>query len=100
MLVGRIQGATRTIGKSQRYLGLPLRDETIDCPVNGPLTPSMVTAWIPTPDELAALNAGAAVQVRILGTAHPPIMVDVGEAPDEEGAAEATEAQSEGGDDA
>jgi hypothetical protein len=27
----------------------------------------MITAWLPTPAELAALNAGAAIHVRILG---------------------------------
>lgn len=81
MQIGRIEGATRVIGKSQGYLGLPLRDESINCGVNGEVTPAMVTAWLPTPDELAALNAGAAVHVRILGNMHPPIMVDVGSPP-------------------
>jgi hypothetical protein len=82
MQIGRITGATRVIGKSQGYAGLPLRDEPINCTVNGPATPSMVTAWLPTPKELEALNAGAPVHVRILGTAHPPIMVNVGEPPE------------------
>jgi hypothetical protein len=82
MQIGYIRGATRVIGKAQGYMGLPLRDELIKCTVNGPETQSMVTAWLPTPKELAALNAGAAVHVRILGTAHPPIMVDVGEVPE------------------
>ncbi|MGJ5149859.1 hypothetical protein [Bradyrhizobium sp. HKCCYLR1023] len=81
MQIGRIEGATRVIGKSQGYLGLPIRDEQLDCSVNGPVTPAMVTAWLPTPEELAALNAGAAVHVRILGTQHPPIMVTAGEPP-------------------
>lgn len=81
MLIGRIEGATRTIGKSQGYLGLPIRDQTVDCPVNGPGTPEMVTAWLPTPDELAAINAGAAIHVRILGCRHPPIMLEVGPRP-------------------
>lgn len=85
MLVGRITGATRVLGKAQGYLGLPVRDETINCNVSGEGTPAMVTAWFPTPDELAALNAGAPVHVRLLGVAHPPIMVEVGEAPDPEG---------------
>lgn len=84
MQIGRVKGATRVIGKTQGYLGLPLRDEAINCTVNGAGTPSMVTAWLPTPKELALLNAGAPVHVRILGTAHPPIMVGVGEAPDDE----------------
>jgi hypothetical protein len=81
MEIGRIEGATRTIGKSQGYLGLPRRDEVINCAVNGPSTPVMVTAWFPSPEELVALAAGAAIHVRILGTAHPPIMVGVGLVP-------------------
>lgn len=81
MQIGRITGATRVLGKSQGYMGLPLRDEPINCKVNGESTPSMVTAWLPTPKELESLNAGAPVHVRILGTSHPPIMVDVGEVP-------------------
>ncbi len=81
MQIGRIEGATRVIGQRQGYLGLPLRDEKIDCAVNGPDTPAMVTAWIPTPEELAALNAGAAIHLRILGTAHPPVMLSVGQPP-------------------
>jgi hypothetical protein len=82
MQIGRTKGATRVIGKSQGYMGLPLRDETINCTVNGENTPSMVTAWLPTPKELEALNKGAPVHVRILGTSHPPIMVGVGEVPE------------------
>lgn len=82
MQIGVITGATRIIGKSQGCKGLPIRDEVIDEAVNGPGTPAMVTAWLPTPKELAALNAGAAVRVRILGQIHPPIMVDVGEPPE------------------
>lgn len=82
MQIGRIKDATRVIGKAQGYMGLPLRDEPINCTVNGPDTPSMVTAWLPTPKELEALNKGAPVHVRILGTMHPPIMVTVGEVPE------------------
>jgi hypothetical protein len=81
MHIGRITGATRILGKQQGYLGLPVRDETITCTVGGPETPAMVTAWLPTPEELAKLNAGAPVHVRLLGTGHPPIMVEVGDPP-------------------
>lgn len=82
MIIAMIKNATRIIGRSQGYLGLPLRDELIDCPVNGPNTPSMVTAWEPTPDELAKLIAGAPVHLRVLGSSHPPVMVFVGEVPE------------------
>lgn len=82
MIIAAIEGMTRICGKSQGYLGLPLRDELISEAVNGPATPAMVTAWTPTPDELAALNAGASVHVRILGTVPPPMMVLVGPVPE------------------
>lgn len=81
MQIAMIEGATRIIGKSQGYLGLPIRDEAINCTVGGEGTPCMVTAWQPTPDELARLNAGASVHLRLLGTMHPPVLVEVGEAP-------------------
>lgn len=85
MTPGRVRGATREIGKSQGYVGLAIRDEAMHCPVNGPGTPVMVTAWVPTPAELAALNAGAPVEVRILGRLHPPILLGVGDVPDDLG---------------
>lgn len=81
MLIRTIEGVTRVIGKSQGYLGLPLRDELINCTVSGEGTSAMVTAWQPTPDELARLNAGASVHLRVLGTVHPPVMVEVGNPP-------------------
>ena len=80
--LGRIPGATRVIGKSQGYLGLPVRDENIDENVNGPATPCMTTAWLPDPVELERLALGAAIHIRILGRVHPPITVEVGKAPE------------------
>lgn len=81
MLIGMIEGATRIIGKGQGYLGLALRDEIITCTVGGGGTPAMVSAWQPTPDEVARLNAGASVHLRVIGTQHPPVMLDVGDPP-------------------
>ncbi len=77
MLIARIPNATRTIGKSQGYLGLPLRDEVRSTTVDGPATPCMVTAWEPTPDELDRINAGEKIHLVVLGTAHPPVMIEV-----------------------
>lgn len=81
MHIGMVEGCTRVIGKSQGYQGLPLRDELIHCSVNGTNTPAMITAWFPTPEELAALNAGAPVHLRILGMQHPPVMIETGPVP-------------------
>lgn len=82
MQIGRIQGFTRVLGKSQGYLGLPVRDVIITEAVNGPGTPAMETAWLPTPAEIEAINAGAPIILRILGTGHPPVMLEVGEVPE------------------
>lgn len=81
MQIGRIQGCTRVLGKRQGYLGLPVRDVIISHTVNGPRTPAMETAWLPTPAEIEAIAAGAPIILRILGTGHPPVMMEVGEAP-------------------
>ena len=80
MIVAMIEGATRYIGKQQGFMGLPLRDEAVVERSMG-LTPTMLTAWTPTPHELAALNAGANVHIRLFGVNHPPIAVGVGPLP-------------------
>ena len=70
-----IEGATRRIGKSQGYLGLCIRDfEYADG------TPAMMTAWQPTPDEAQRIAAGATIYLTLLGSAHPPVLLRVGEA--------------------
>jgi hypothetical protein len=75
MMINAIAGATRRIGKSQGYLGLPLRDEI------GDHGPQMVSSWQPTPAEAAALAAGAPIYLTVLGSGHTPVMLTVGEAP-------------------
>ena len=68
----RIEDETRRIGKAQGYLGLSVRDTTLE---DG--TPAMVTAWEPTPKELAAIAAGGTVYLWVIGIAHPPVMLQV-----------------------
>lgn len=53
-----------------------------DKPSKAISVPSMVTAWEPTPDELERLNKGAPVYLRIVGSGHPPVMLEVGEVPE------------------
>lgn len=80
MQIGRITNHTRILGKSQGYLGLPVRDQVLTAPGLDPVH-EMVSAWLPTEEELAALNAGASVIVHLQGEVHPPIRVEVGEPP-------------------
>jgi hypothetical protein len=83
MLAGVPKNATRYgVGKVQGYTGLAIRDELRETRVDGPRTPVMVTAWIPTPDELALLNAGAPIMVEIMGQIPPPMNVRVGDTPE------------------
>lgn len=86
-----IEGVTRICGKAQGYLGLPIRDEVINDPVNGAGTPQMVTSWEVFPDELERLKAGAPVILSILGRVPPPLLLQVGAAPDEREAKDQTE---------
>lgn len=82
MEIGRIQGCTRVIGKSQGYYGLPLRDVLLNDTVTGPQTAAMQSAWFPTPDELVAIAAGAPIILTVVGSAHPPVMLGTGEVPE------------------
>ncbi len=78
-----IEGATTLWGapkdwkpESPPCVGLWARAETND----GLLT--LTTAWEPTPDELAAIAAGAPIYLTIVGTTHPPVAVGVGPIPE------------------
>jgi len=87
MIVALIENYTRVLGAPKGWTpetsgacgGLPIRDE-----MNGDV-PCMVSAWEPTPGELAAINAGAKVLLRVIGSGHPPVMVMVGAAPGDVG---------------
>jgi hypothetical protein len=83
MLIGHIEGATRKLGRPRgwnearhgKLATLPIRDEV----VNG--VNEMVSAWIPTPDEIARIEAGAPIYLRITGRQHPPVLLSVGDPP-------------------
>lgn len=81
MEVRQISGCTRTIGRSQGYIGLPLRDVVINDSVTGPKTPAMESAWRPSASEIADLKEGGVVILRVIGKAHPPVMLYVGAEP-------------------
>lgn len=71
-----INKATRILGKLQGYIGLPIRDETLE---DG--TEVMVSLWEPSPIDLKRLNDGASVKIKLMGTRHPPIKVEVDASP-------------------
>lgn len=68
-----IEGTTRRIGKSQGYLGLCVKDFYYE---DG--TPAMMTAWELTPAERERIAAGENLYLTLLGSAHPPVLLQVG----------------------
>ena len=76
MIPNAIEGCTRRLGKSQGYLGLPIKDTQMQ---DG--QPVMVSSWQLTPDEVRAIAAGASVYLWVVGAAQPPLMLTVGEVP-------------------
>ena len=68
-----IEGTTRRIGKSQGYKGLCVRDFEY-----GDGTPAMMTGWELTPAEREKIAAGANIYLVLLGSAHPPVLLQVG----------------------
>lgn len=76
MQIGVIEGHTRVLGKSQGYLGLPVRDVLYD---DGSV--AMETVWFPDPKEIEAIVAGAPIKLSVMGSGHPPVMLGVGEVP-------------------
>lgn len=76
MDVYEIPDRTRTLGESQGYIGLPIRDVVIGCTVGGYVN-AMESEWSPTPEELELLNQGGRIRLRLQGTVHPPVMLEV-----------------------
>lgn len=68
MLIGCIEGANCIM----RGNGAEIADLKVVRTEDG-----FVSAWIPTPEEIAALNAGAPVYLFIYGDKHPPVYVGV-----------------------
>ena len=76
-----ISNATRNLGKPIDWDderdgpcgSLAIRDTRL----NG--APCMLSAWQPSPEELAALNAGAKIYLHVIGGIHPPVAISVGE---------------------
>ena len=68
MLIGCIEDSNILLKGNGADVG-DIRAIRTDC--------GFITAWIPTPDELAALNAGAPVYLTVWGDAHPPVYVEI-----------------------
>ena len=75
MIVNVIEGYTHIIGRDQGYGGLPIRGEVID--VNGGVLEVMASSWTPTPRELRTLLQGGSIVLRVGGTMHPPVSMNV-----------------------
>lgn len=78
MLLGRIEGATRQLGKPADWpedkpcLTLSIRDHRLESGDN-----VMESAWQPTPQEVEAISAGAHIHLWVWGEGHPPVAITV-----------------------
>jgi hypothetical protein len=84
MSIAHIEGATRVLGVSQGYLGLPLRDDIEFDKASGENVHTMTTAWQPNPRQMAAIAKGATIYLTLFGINHPPCRIEVGPEPDGE----------------
>jgi hypothetical protein len=81
---GRFEGATRDLGapagwdkdKDGPCGSLPIRDDSHGA------YPAMVSAWFPTPEEIAHVVAGAPIHLTVIGAGHPPVSLGVGKVPE------------------
>lgn len=84
MMVGRIPGATRNLGAPPGWVddvsGPCAHLPVLDGESGGYLT--MTSAWIPTPEEIERISAGAPVYLTIVGAGHPVVALGVGHPPD------------------
>lgn len=70
------------IGRSQGYRGVAVHFGTVIDPVSELETPCLTTAWTPTPEQLAKLNAGGNIVLQQINiTQLPPMLIDVSEPP-------------------
>ncbi len=84
MLPLRISNATRVLAQARPgYHVLAIRDAPVDVAIEGGVQQAngMTSLWEPTPAELKMLNAGGSIQLTILGTVHPPVLMAVQPAP-------------------
>jgi hypothetical protein len=77
MIIGRIRGATRVLGKPANWHETHPDQECgelaiVDIPAEQG-GPQMVSAWFPTPEEMMLLRSGQPVYLSIFGTVHPPV---------------------------
>lgn len=72
MIAARIEGFNRVLAENQpEFARLAVRVENVD--LGDRTVDGMTSAWEPTPQELAMLNAGGKVFLQVLGSIHPPV---------------------------
>lgn len=84
MHIGRIADATHILGapddwdkqKQGHCAGLPVRKEVTNVGLQ------MTSAWLPTPEEIARIAAGAPIYLTVVGGMHPPVAMTVGPIPE------------------
>lgn len=82
MKVGKIKNSTRTIGESQGYIGLPLRESYQPNAISimpGISLPGKVleSLWEFSTEDVLAIYGGAPLILTVIGDGHPPVILRV-----------------------
>ncbi|MBI1234755.1 MAG: hypothetical protein GC208_09665 [Alphaproteobacteria bacterium] len=83
MQIDTIPGATVMLGAPE---GWDPRVDGVECNVLPAIYDGQrfVSQWQPTPDEVAAIFAGAPIHLHVYGEGHPPVALSVGPVPGRE----------------
>lgn len=80
MDIVNFEGKTRTLGVEQGFRALHIKDIVAHMGLdeNGKsiVYAAMISVWKPTEQELEMLNKGGYITLTILGTQHPPVMIE------------------------
>ena len=80
MEIGKIKGATRTLAVDQpEYDPIDIRDAVYVDENQQPLFRAMEAIFHPTAEEIVKIMSGEPIRLSILGTAWPPVMLNVGD---------------------
>ncbi len=82
MIPGVVAGATHRLAPPEDWDQTGSRGRCVALMIRRNESGAMTSAWLPTPEKLARIAAGAPVLLTVVGCGHPPVALEVGEIPE------------------